>query len=274
MSTENREIASKWYYTLRDSICHEINKIEEDAGSTARVDIKPWVRANGGGGEHAILRGGSVFEKVAVNVSVVMGTFSPDFAKQMPGTEQNASFWASGLSLIAHMQSPHIPAVHLNTRHICTQTSWFGGGIDLTPAIPDIQETVMFHDRLREMCNNFDSKYYPSFSQQCRDYFYLPHRQQERGIGGIFYDYLTTNNWQNDFAFNQAVGRSFIDIFLPIVRQKQELPWTEKEKEIQLYKRGLYAEFILLYDRGTRFGLNTDGNIEAIFSSLPPGAKW
>jgi coproporphyrinogen III oxidase len=217
---------------------------------------------------------GKVFEKVGVNVSTVFGKFDSKFAKEIPGTENNNSFWASGISVVAHMASPHVPAVHMNTRMIITQQLWFGGGADLTPMHPDNENTNLFHQSLKEVCDKYDPQYYSKFKQECDKYFFLPHRDEPRGIGGIFFDNLNSNSWQRDFTFTQDVGKAFLSVYPNIVRKNYNKSWTEQEKEAQLIKRGRYVEFNLLYDRGTRFGILTGGNTEAVLMSMPPQVKW
>lgn len=289
---DKKRIASTWFKDLQDQIMTAFETLEDELTSGQKSDLPAgrfekteWTRtpqeeqsANGsvlkGGGRMAIMRG-RVFEKIGVNFSQVHGTFSEDFAKQIPGAEEsNGEFWASGVSLVAHMHSPLVPAVHMNTRMIATSKSWFGGGADLTPMFPDAQDIEDFHSAFKECCDKHDPEYYPEFKEWCDRYFFLPHRNEPRGIGGIFYDYLDRKSWEEDFAFTQDVGKTFNEIYCQLVRKSMLKDWTAEQREHQLIKRGRYVEFNLLYDRGTQFGLKTGGNTEAILMSMPPEVKW
>jgi len=289
-TTEQRqERASAWFRDLRDSICTAFEKLEDElSGPNAerlsgvapgRFERKTWQREQDGesgdfgGGEMSLMRG-RVFEKVGVNISTVKGEFSEEFRAKMPGAEEDPRFWASGISLVAHMHSPLVPAVHMNTRFIVTTKTWFGGGSDLNPMYPDEQDTADFHARFKAACDAHDPDYYPRFKEWCDAYFFIPHRNEARGVGGIFYDYLDSGDWNNDFVFTQDVGRAFLDIYPQLVRRHMEKPWTDEQRRHQLFRRGRYAEFNLVYDRGTQFGLKTGGNVEAILMSLPPEAAW
>jgi coproporphyrinogen III oxidase len=279
-----QEQARAWFKTLRDDICRRFEDLEDafaahpnlPAGSApGRFARKDWEREGGGGGTMSVMKG-RLFEKVGVNISTVFGTFSPEFRQQIPGTAEDGSFWASGISLVAHMRSPHVPAVHMNTRLIVTSKAWFGGGADLTPMFPEAhdEDGRVFHQALQAACDAQDASYYPRFKKWCDDYFFLPHRNEPRGLGGIFYDQHNTGDWMRDFAFTQSVGRAFRDVYPEIVRRNMDRPWTAEERHRQLIRRGRYVEFNLLYDRGTTFGLKTGGNTEAILMSLPPEVIW
>lgn len=278
ISEEKKQIASEWFTQLRDQLCQSFEKIEEEFAlekglEPGKFQYTPWEREGGGGGTMALMKG-NVFEKIGVNVSTVFGTFEGPFAQSIPGTENDPHFWASGLSLVSHPKNPFLPTAHMNTRHIITQKWWFGGGADLTPFYPTEEETQAFHAALEEACAQHDPAYYPQFKKWCDEYFFLPHRNEPRGVGGIFYDNLNTENWNKDVAFTQDVGRAFAKIYPWLIREKMYTPWTQKERQHQLQRRGRYVEFNLLYDRGTLFGLKTKGNTEAILMSLPPAVTW
>lgn len=277
--------AADWFATLRDQICASFEALEDELTGTfsdrapGRFERQSWDRTDqisgepGGGGTMSIMRG-RVFEKVGVNISTVHGQFSEEFRGQVAGAAEDGKFWASGISLVAHMHSPLVPAVHMNTRHIVTSVGWFGGGADMTPTFPEEQDTEAFHDALKGACDAHDPEYYPQYKDWCDRYFYLPHRQEPRGIGGIFYDQLDSGSWDGDFAFTQDVGKAFAEIYPQIVRRHMNEPWTDEQRQALRAKRGRYVEFNLLYDRGTLFGLKTGGNIEAILMSLPPDTAW
>ncbi len=281
---EKQQITSNWFKNLRDQICAEFEKIEEEYLSSHQNSApagkflrKTWDRpdasGDGGSGEMSVMKG-NVFEKVGVNFSKVYGEFSEEFRRQIPGAEKSGKFWASGISLVAHMASPLVPAVHMNTRFICTEKEWFGGGGDLNPMYEDENDTKDFHNAFKAACDKADPAYYSKFKKECDDYFFIKHRGVPRGVGGIFYDYLNSGNFSNDFEFTKNVGLAFLEIFPKLVRKNMHKSWTEEQREHQLRKRGFYAEFNLIYDRGTKFGLMTNGNVEAILMSLPPVAKW
>ena len=268
-----KDLVSNWFQILQDVICSDINKLENN-----RIKFKStlWKKnqvSDEGGGEYRILKNGKIFEKVGVNFSKVYGKFPREFQKKIPGASKNPHFWASGISVVMHIKNPLIPAMHFNTRFICTTQQWFGGGIDVTPSKKDISERKKFHKKLKIMCDQHDKTLYKKYKKWCDEYFYLPHRKEARGIGGIFFDYKK-NNFEKDFRFVRDVGITFQMIFNEIIKRKINKKWTKKDKELQLIKRGRYAEFNLLYDRGTKFGLQTGGNIEGILMSLPPLAKW
>ena len=312
---DKQRAAAAWFETLRDRICAEFEALEDALGGDApagRFTRTPWSRENGGGGEISIMKG-RVFEKVGVNISTVTGEFSEAFRKEIPGAASDPRYWASGISLVAHLCSPKVPAVHFNTRMIVTGEGnrlWFGGGGDLNPMVEKPEDTVHFHDAFKRACDGFDAAFNPAFKNWCDEYFFIPHRGEARGVGGIFYDYLGLNrlgadttpiapsqfgkgglgkeqtekgmlvasnadmDWDAAFDFTKAVGEAFIAAYMPVAKKHIHESWTDADREHQLIKRGRYAEYNLLYDRGTRFGLMTGGNPEAILMSLPPEAKW
>ena len=268
-----KDLTSNWFKLLQNAICDDIVKFERNKFKFKSTSWKRNTKKDEGGGEYRILSNGKIFEKVGVNYSKVYGKFPKKFQKNILGAEKDPSFWASGISIVMHMQNPHIPAMHFNTRFICTKKNWFGGGMDVTPAIEDKNEKNNFHKKLKLMCDQHNKKYYAKYKKWCDEYFYLPHRGEARGIGGIFFDYKK-DNFEKDFKFVRDVGVTFQMLFNNIIRKKISKKWTLKEKEKQYIKRGRYAEFNLLYDRGTKFGLQTGGNVEGILMSLPPIAKW
>ena len=286
----HKKQASAWFDTLRDDLCAALEACEDgvhgpnptSAGDAGRFERTAWRRdedgdddlgGNHGGGVMSVLRG-RVFEKAGVNVSTGMGEFSEEFRDRIPGAKDDPRFWASGVSVVIHPCSPLVPIAHMNTRMIVTTQGWFGGGGDLTPVFPVEEDTADFHQAYKGACDKYDEGYHPKFQQWCDDYFYLPHRGETRGVGGIFYDNLNSGDWDTDFAFTQDVGRAFLDVYPELVRRHMDEDWSDEQRQAQLVKRGRYVEFNLLYDRGTTFGLKTGGNTEAILMSMPPEARW
>ncbi len=279
---ERQQRAAAWFRTLRDRFCAAFEALEDaqrdGSGPPGRFERKTWQRptgdgSDGGGGEMSVMKG-RVLEKVGVNFSSVRGRFSPQFQTRIPGAEDDPRFWASGISVVAHPCSPLVPAMHMNTRFIVTTRSWFGGGGDLTPIYPDEDAAAAFHAALKAACDPYDPGRYAAYRQACDDYFFLPHRDEPRGAGGIFYDNLDSGDWEADFAFTRDVGRAVLETYPGIVGDRMAAPWTAAQRAHQLVRRGRYVEFNLLYDRGTEFGLKTGGNVEAILMSLPPVVAW
>jgi coproporphyrinogen III oxidase len=270
---------NEWFRSLQNKIINQFQLLENETSKENRKKIKifikrKWKKNNKteGGGVSALLSGGELFDKIGVNQSTVSGQFEKTFRSKILGAEKNGKYWASGISVVAHMKNPKIPAFHFNTRFIATSKDWFGGGIDVTPSFKDTKEKLIIHQKLKKICLS-NHKDYNKYKKWCDNYFYLPHRKEPRGIGGIFFDY-ETKNWEKNFKFVQELGLGFIDIVKETIINKRRLNWDKKDKENQLYKRGRYVEFNLLYDRGTKFGLNTGGNTDSILMSLPPQAKW
>lgn len=277
---DQQSAAQSWFATLRDNICAALERLEDEGGGAApagRFMRTAWNRTDasadhGGGGVMSVLKG-RVFEKAGVNISTVHGTFAPDFAKQINGAGEDPRFFATGISLVIHPANPLVPAIHMNTRFLVTTKRWFGGGVDLNPALPDDDQTASFHAAVKAMCDSHDPAHYPAFSKWAEEYFWVPHRNRHRGVGGIFYDHLS-DDWDKHFAFTQDVGKTFLAIYPKLVRERMHTAFTVEQRLAQLRYRGLYAEFNLVYDRGTTFGLKTGGNVDAILMSLPPEARW
>ena len=276
---KRKKITSDWFKSLQDKIINQFQLLENEASKKNRKKTKVFIKKKWnkthkkeGGGTSYLLKGGELFDKVGVNQSTVSGQFEKIFRSKILGAEENGKYWASGISVVAHMKNPKIPALHFNTRFITTYKEWFGGGMDVTPSFKDKKEKLIIHRKLKEICKS-NHKNFNKYKKWCDTYFYLPHRKEPRGIGGIFFDY-ETKNWEKNFKFVQDLGLGFINISKNIIINKKKLKWSKKDKEQQLYKRGRYVEFNLLYDRGTKFGLNSDGNVDSILMSLPPQAKW
>ena len=268
-----KKLVKNWFISLQEIICSEIIKIEK---KTAKFKTKEWKRNHSrdeGGGKSRVLENGDIFDKVGVNFSEVYGKLSKEFKNKIPGTEKVNKFWASGISIVMHMKNPHVPAIHFNTRYIYTDHGWFGGGIDVTPCFNDKNVKKILFKELKKVCDRQNKNIFKKYKKWCDEYFYLPHRKETRGIGGIFFDYKK-DNWKKDFSFVRELGISFIKIFNKIISARKNKKWNKSQKNIQFLKRGRYVEFNLLYDRGTKFGLQTGGNVEAILMSLPPTAKW
>ena len=272
-SENQKSYAEKWFSKLRDKICKQFEDIENSESNRNSFKIKNWKRDGGGGGKMSIMKG-NVFEKVGVNISTVHGKFSDNFKSNIPGAEDDGKFWASGISVVSHPRNPFVPAAHMNTRLITTSKTWFGGGGDITPMKPSKVMSKKFHNDLKKTCNRHNENYYAEFKKWADEYFFIKHRNETRGDGGIFFDYINTGNWEKDFSFVRDIGETFLNSYSSIIKKTKNLPWNEKDRDDQLIKRGRYAEFNLIYDRGTLFGLKTGGNTDAILMSLPPEVKW
>jgi coproporphyrinogen III oxidase len=282
---DRRARTQAWFEALQQRICAELERLEEEApaelypGPAGQFDFRPWRRETGEGGGVGGFLAGRLFEKAGVHTSAATARFSPELARTMPGADVDPTYVSASLSLIVHPRSPRAPTVHMNTRFLSTAVSWFGGGADLTPMIDEqrsqeADDAVLFHAAMQAACDAFDPDWYGRFKAECDAYFYLPHRKEPRGVGGIFYDQLSTGDFERDFAFTRAVGEAFLDVYPKIVRHRMDEPWTEADREEQLVRRGRYVEFNLLYDRGTMFGLRQGANIETMLSSMPPLVAW
>ena len=283
---QRRDRAKAWFESLQQRICAELERLEDEAPpelypeDAGRFDFRPWARETGTvGGVGGFLAGGRLFEKAGVHTSAAAARFTPEMAKTMPGADQDPSYVSASISLIVHPRSPRVPAVHMNTRFLSTAVSWFGGGADLTPLVDEqrsqeADDAVLFHAAMRNACDAFDPDWYPRYKAWCDEYFFLPHRNEPRGVGGIFYDQLSSGDFERDFAFTRAVGEAFLDVYPKIVRHRMDEPWTDADREEQLIRRGRYVEFNLLYDRGTMFGFRQGANIETMLSSMPPLVRW
>jgi coproporphyrinogen III oxidase len=283
---EDRRLATKaWFEALQQRLCAELERLEDEAPAelypdpAGRFDFRPWTRETGEGGGVGGFLTGRLFEKAAVHTSAARARFSPEMAKTMPGAEKDPNYISASISVIVHPMSPRVPTVHMNTRFLSTAQSWFGGGADLTPLIDeqrsqDADDAVAFHAALKGACDAFDPAWHPKYKAWCDEYFFLAHRGEPRGVGGIFYDQHNSGDFERDFAFTRAVGEAFLDVYPKIVRHRMDEPWGEADREEQLVRRGRYVEFNLLYDRGTMFGLRAGGNIETILSSMPPLVRW
>ena len=273
---DKKRIVDNWFNYLQNQISNQFFDLETNLSkSSKKIFVNEWKKDNPkhGGGKSILIKNGKIFDKVGINKSTVSGIFKKKFRKNILGADKNGRYWASGVSVVAHMKNPHIPALHFNTRFIVTSTEWFGGGIDATPCIQDKNEADFFHKKLKQLCIK-NKKNYRKYKNWCDEYFFLPHRNEPRGLGGIFYDYLDSKNWESDFSFTKDVGQTFLNSYVNITKKTMHLKWNDSDKNLQSFRRSRYAEFNLLHDRGTKFGLQTNGNIDAIFMSLPPRTGW
>ena len=272
-SNFKKKMTDSWFSYLQSQICKEFEYIENNKVKFTKKDWNKNKKKNEGGGTAYLLSRGKIFDKVGVNKSTVSGIFPKKFRSKILGAEKKGRYWASGVSVVAHMRNPKIPAIHFNTRFIVTTKEWFGGGMDVTPSFKDNKERKMVHEDLKKLCD-LNKKSYKKYKKWCDEYFFLPHRNESRGLGGIFFDYIDSGCWNDDMLFIESVGKTFLEVYKRIVKDTVKLKWNTKDKELQSHRRSRYVEFNLLHDRGTKFGLETDGNIEAIFMSLPPSASW